>query len=162
MRLTDNPMLLQSPSYPQLDPFYECFSFSYQSWMKIPATYIHTLARDHALLIRRVGVIGSDEDLQIARACAINNPPSPTIPIPSIPLRKRDRKGKSKQAAITVDDDDDDDIVIVGFKPAIKQKPPSPPRPVKRLRYTLSPLSSSPDPPAFLLPFATSSSSSNL
>ncbi|KAJ7841048.1 hypothetical protein B0H14DRAFT_3457669 [Mycena olivaceomarginata] len=47
------------------DSHVECYSIHYQSWMRIPLTYAHTVTTDQPLLIRRIGVVGSGEDEHI-------------------------------------------------------------------------------------------------
>ncbi|KAJ7282283.1 hypothetical protein C8J57DRAFT_1554077 [Mycena rebaudengoi] len=56
LRLDDIPLLLTTPEHPELDRYYQCYSFAYNRWMQVSTTYVHKLSSDRPLLIRRLGV----------------------------------------------------------------------------------------------------------
>ncbi|KAJ7926871.1 hypothetical protein B0H13DRAFT_1972065 [Mycena leptocephala] len=54
---------------------YECFSVDYNTWMLVPANYVHRVASGRPLLIRNLGVTGSNEQEQVRRLRAFVDPP---------------------------------------------------------------------------------------
>ncbi|KAJ7210955.1 hypothetical protein C8J57DRAFT_1400516 [Mycena rebaudengoi] len=95
LRLDDIPLLLTTPEYPELDRYYQCYSFAYNRWMQVSTTYVHKLSSDRPLLIPcYLGVS--------PRFHPAPPPPSPVRPF-----------GKGKQRAIVIDDSSDDEVVIV-------------------------------------------------
>ncbi|KAJ7663340.1 hypothetical protein DFH06DRAFT_1395561 [Mycena polygramma] len=127
IRLSDINNLLKTRSHPYIDPFYECWSTQYERWMKIPVSYVHTVRQDQTLLVRRLGVVGSDEDHYKSRA----------LTQPDTPMLQRSRKGKEKAIEVleVADSSDDEEIEVSEVTKAIKREPPTPPsRAVKRAR----------------------------
>ncbi|KAJ6575588.1 hypothetical protein DFH09DRAFT_1311656 [Mycena vulgaris] len=126
VRLSDLAHLITDQDHPTVDEFYQCFSTIYHSWMKIHVDYLHKLSTDQFLYIRRLGVIGSDEDRYV-----------PRIATAAMPHRASKRKGKSRM--MEASDTSDDEVVIVGYRPAIKQEPVTPPcKSAKRPRLVIT------------------------
>ncbi|KAJ7675544.1 hypothetical protein B0H17DRAFT_1140170 [Mycena rosella] len=109
LRLSDIAPYLVSGVDARLDLFYECYCPTYRSWMKIPTDYVHSVETDQPLLIRRVGVVGSDEAEQLQ----LRDPAS--------------KERKDKMDVIEVDDESD--VEIVEIQRPIKIEPGTlPPR----------------------------------
>ncbi|KAJ7842719.1 hypothetical protein B0H14DRAFT_3691062 [Mycena olivaceomarginata] len=151
---------------------YECYSPEYSRWMPVEASYVHRLHDKQRILIRSVGVTGSDEALQISilRAEAgtdydIDNDndlasnsmyrPSSRLTLSAPVLhhhleesRPAPRKTVKRKYTNT---NDDEDIQITGYRPAIKQEPLT--MPAKHCYpRACSPTSSSPFPASIPLP----------
>ncbi|KAJ6566168.1 hypothetical protein B0H19DRAFT_1257438 [Mycena capillaripes] len=135
-RLSDIPELLITTTKSSCDDIYECYSTKYGSWMKIPINYVHRVATDQSLLVRRVGIVGVDEEHHIRRLKRSSSP-SATIPLPSKKRRRSHDTGKGKSRVIEIDSSEDDDIEFVRFGPQIKIEPQTP-RATKRLRPTIT------------------------
>ncbi|KAJ7101515.1 hypothetical protein B0H15DRAFT_413314 [Mycena belliarum] len=124
--------LFITPTRPQLEDFYECFSFAYNSWMKVSAVYELKLSTDKPLSIKRLGAIGIDKGEHLRRLGV----PSGLIATPAIlaPLRT-DPNGKRRKSQL---DDSDKEVEIFNVSCVIKQEPVSPSCPVKRPRPVIS------------------------
>ncbi|KAJ7250302.1 hypothetical protein C8J57DRAFT_1355190 [Mycena rebaudengoi] len=128
-RLDDIPLLLTMPEHPELDRYYQCYSFAYNRWMQVSTTYVHKLSSDRPLLIRRLGVVGIDEAEQLGYlGVSPRFHPAPPPPSPVRPF------GKGKQCAIVIDDSSDDEVVIVKDS-RIKSEHFSPPTSALAYRY---------------------------
>ncbi|KAJ7080695.1 hypothetical protein C8R44DRAFT_895294 [Mycena epipterygia] len=136
MRLLDIEPLLKSVEHPQMDTTYECYSFTYHSWMRISSTYVHDISAGQPLLIRRLGVVGSDEREHLRRLGVHSS----LLKAPSPRTEHAIPEGKGKKRAIVVDttsDDSDDEVIFVGYTRSIKKEPATPPRAGKRPRLSV-------------------------
>ncbi|KAJ6540762.1 hypothetical protein B0H19DRAFT_1269303 [Mycena capillaripes] len=128
---------------------YECYSADYSTWMQVEACYIHNVRKPPRILVRSMGVTGSDEALHIqtlvaenARRADMNSPriPPPFPPVPptssasGAPSAADKGKGKKLMRRSGCDGhrkwkqlDDDDEVLIVDFRPAIKREATTPP-----------------------------------
>lgn len=142
--------------------------------MKVEPAYSHRLQNRTRILIRSLGVVGSDEDEQIALLHAEANdhdpfsfssnhsfqkPPRPT-PVALPPSDTVPQLGPSTQKKRTIEPTaSDDEVEFVGYHRLIKQEPITPPPKPKRRRFSSFSTavsvgqtpSSSPSPPASVL-----------
>ncbi|KAJ6557624.1 hypothetical protein B0H19DRAFT_1070262 [Mycena capillaripes] len=146
---------------------YQCYSVEYSTWMTVKASYVHDLRKTPRILIRAIGVTGSDEASQVRRLHTMTTATERTLILPSSSTTSSNSAPKGKKRK-TVESGDDDDIVIVRFQRAIKQEPETPPskrRPALAVRIPSSPPSSTPSlsasssagPSTSLVPSPTSS-----
>ncbi|KAJ6592499.1 hypothetical protein B0H19DRAFT_1245369 [Mycena capillaripes] len=155
-RLLDVPHLLLDDTDTLCDDFFECYSTKYRSWMRIPIHYVHHVTTDQSLLIRRIGVIGSDEHQHIHSLLARS-----TTPEDDKLIVIHDRKGKRRAEVIEIldSDDDDEEFKVVAYRPRspkIKIEPTSPRRAGKRPRLMVT----IPSTPPSSLPSLSSSTMS--
>ncbi|KAJ7927047.1 hypothetical protein B0H13DRAFT_2559353, partial [Mycena leptocephala] len=162
---------------------YECFSIDYSTWMLVPANYVHRVASGRPLLIRNLGVTGSDEEEQVRRLRAFVGPPyepvQPSVTRP--PSKKRPASfidvdsadaahskpkkltlQRLKPVASTVIDieSSDNEVVVTGQKIVIKLEKVTPPAKRPRLsRLQLPSRSCSLSPPS--LTYSTSAGPSS-
>ncbi|KAJ7495270.1 hypothetical protein FB451DRAFT_1213727 [Mycena latifolia] len=135
--LRDIAHLLTTPAHPHLDDFYQCYSFSYHAWMRVSNKYPHALTHDQPILVRRLGVIGSDENDQLRRL-GVNQSFLTPLPVHSTAAAastSTNHKGKRRHISV---DSSDDEVLVVSYTRAIKKEAVTPPREVKRSRLALS------------------------
>ncbi|KAF7371722.1 hypothetical protein MVEN_00028700 [Mycena venus] len=126
IRLRDISHLLVTDDMPDVQAIYQCFSMDYHTWMKVSLQSPIKLNPDRRLFIRRVGVKGSDELKHLPRSSGPHTPPRPLhnddddeviiLDTPP-PAYKHDRKGKGRAL-----DNDDDDIIVLGYRPVLKEE----------------------------------------
>ncbi|KAJ7511850.1 hypothetical protein B0H11DRAFT_2214723 [Mycena galericulata] len=132
--LRDIGHLLVTDELPEIEEFYQCFSSDYHSWMKINIDYHLKVTDDDPIFIRRLGVTGTDEDPHLPQLIVPSTPPRPakTTRTP----RAKTRLGKRKDRVTVVDNSSDEEVVVVDYRPAIKQEPITPPP--KRRHFSTS------------------------
>ncbi|KAJ6475880.1 hypothetical protein DFH09DRAFT_1379679 [Mycena vulgaris] len=114
LRLADIADILKTGISSDVDDCYE--TFAYGTWITVPVGWSHTIVTDQPLFIRRLGVVGSDQQEQLEH---LNTPQSST----TMPAEKRD-----------------DEVVIVAEQTLSIPRyvsPPTPPTPA--LSYTSTP-----------------------
>ncbi|KAJ7918227.1 hypothetical protein B0H13DRAFT_1869552 [Mycena leptocephala] len=86
------------------DPFYESYSSKFSTWMKIPANYVHKVTSGRPILIRRLGINGSDERQQVEHLRAfLDLADEPVLP----PATRTKSKKRKSRGIIEIDSSDD-------------------------------------------------------
>ncbi|KAJ7483033.1 hypothetical protein B0H11DRAFT_2232052 [Mycena galericulata] len=121
---------------------YQCYSQDYRTWMTVQPSYVHDLRNKRRVLIRSIGVVGSDEVVQIQQLHAdvadaeetgliartnsrLSRYTTSHVPSSSSSLTAPMTKGNSKRSR--KESSDDDEVIIVGYQRAIKTEPVTPP-----------------------------------
>ncbi|KAF7374335.1 hypothetical protein MSAN_00317200 [Mycena sanguinolenta] len=94
------------------DTMYKFYAADYRAWIRIPMAYVQIVRTDQPFLVRRVGVVGIDEDSYISRLHTfLDFPLLPPSPLHTRPVSAATRQRPRPLEIIKIEDNDEKTLV---------------------------------------------------